>query len=77
MNKKLKSINIKGKEYVEVNERLKFFRINFPKYSLTTKVIGKSADSILIKATIRDEKNRKIATGIAEEVKGSTFINKC
>jgi len=76
MNKKLKSINIKGKEYVEVNERLKFFRINFPKYSLTTEVLEKTPDSILIKATVYDDKDRPIATGIAEEIKGSTFINK-
>jgi len=76
MNKKLKTINIKGKDYVEVNERLKYFRNNYPKYSLTTEVIEKTTDSILIKATIRDEQDREIATGIAEEIKGSTFINK-
>ena len=33
---KLKTINIKGKKYVEVNERLKYFRENHPDYSLTT-----------------------------------------
>ena len=76
MNKKLKTINIKGKDYVEVNERLKYFRSNYPKYSLTTEVVDKTPDTILIKATIRDEQDREIATGIAEEVKGSTFINK-
>ena len=27
--KQLKSINIKGKEYVEVNERLRYFRENY------------------------------------------------
>ena len=32
--------------------------------------------SILIIATICDEKDRVIATGLAEEEKGSTFINK-
>ena len=76
MNKKLKTINIKGKDYVEVNERLKHFRSNYPNYSLTSEVIEKTPESILIKATIYNDKDRPIATGIAEEVKGSTFINK-
>ena len=72
----MKTTNIQGKEYVEVNERVKYFRKNYPKYSLTTKIIEKTNTSILIKAIIRDEKKRKIATGIAEEIKGSSFINK-
>jgi len=72
----MKTINIQGKDYVEVNERVKHFRENYPKYSLATKVIEKTEKSILIKATIRDEKDRVIATGIAEEIKGSSFINK-
>jgi hypothetical protein len=72
----MKTINIKGKEYVEVNERLKHFRANHPKYSLTSEVIEKTDSSILILATIKDDKDRPIATGIAEEIKGSTFINK-
>ena len=76
MNKKLKTINIKGKDYVEVNERLKYFRANFPKFSLTTEVLEKTPESILIKASIHNQEDRVIATGIAEEIKGSTFINK-
>ena len=31
---KLKTVNIKGKEYVEVNERLIFFRKTYPNFSL-------------------------------------------
>tara|TARA_B100000902_G_C27132711_1_gene824491 strand:- start:5 stop:484 length:480 start_codon:yes stop_codon:yes gene_type:complete len=71
----MKTINIKGKDYVEVNERVKYFRKNYPKHSLATKVIEKTEKSILIKAIIRDENKRKIATGLAEEIKGSSFIN--
>ena len=36
MSAKLKTINIKGKQYVEVNERLKYFRENYPDHSLIT-----------------------------------------
>ncbi len=44
---KLKTVNIKGKEYVEVNERLIYFRKNFPNYSLKSKVLDKTDNSIL------------------------------
>ena len=35
----LKTTNIKGKEYVEVNERLKYFRSNYPNFSLISEVV--------------------------------------
>ena len=73
---KLKTINIKGKDYVEVHERLKFFRKQYPNYTLESKVLDKTDNTILIKAVIRNEEGRTIATGLAEENKGSTFINK-
>jgi len=74
--KELKSINIKGKQYVEVNERLRYFRENFKDWSLESEVVEKTNTSITIKATIKDAEGRTRATGLAEEVKGSTFINK-
>lgn len=73
---KLKTVEIKGKFYVEVNERLIYFRNNFPNYSLTSEVLEKTDKSILILATITNEEGKVIATGLAEEEKGSTFINK-
>lgn len=76
MNQKLKTINIKGKEYVEVNERLRYFRSHYPNHTLTSEVIEKTPDSILILTTIRNENGVAVATGLAEEIKGSTFINK-
>jgi len=76
MTTKLKSIKIKGKEYVEVNERLKFFRAKYPNYSLVSEVIEKTESSILIMASVIDENHNVLATGLAEEEKGSTFINK-
>mgnify|MGYP003135387962 FL=1 len=73
---KLETINIKGKEYVPVNERLKYFRKKYPLFSLNIEVIEKTENSILIKATISDESERIVSSGIAEEFKNSTFINK-
>jgi len=76
MKQKLKTIKIKGKDYVEVNERLKYFRNNYPGFSLTSEVIEKTPDSILILTTIRNDSGVAVSTGLAEEIKGSTFINK-
>tara|TARA_R100000329_G_scaffold150599_2_gene143929 strand:- start:657 stop:1133 length:477 start_codon:yes stop_codon:yes gene_type:complete len=71
----MKTIKIKGKDYIEVNERIKFFRENFPDYSLTSEVIEKTPESILIKATIKTQDGVVVATGMAEEIKGTTYIN--
>ena len=72
---KLKTINIKGKKYVEVNERLKYFRENHPDYSLTTEIIQCTEEHCVIKATICHG-GVEIATGHAHEVKSANFINK-
>jgi len=73
---KLKSVNIKGKQYVEVNERLRYFRETYPNFALTTEVLEKTETSILILASVINDEGRVLATGMAEEEKGSTFINK-
>ena len=72
----MKTINIKGKEYVEVHERLKYFRANYKDYALISEVVDKMDNTVLIKASILDGKGVVKATGLAEEEKGSTFINK-
>lgn len=71
----MKSIKIKGKDYIEVNERIKHFRKEYPNFSLTSEVIEKTPDSVLIMATITNENGVVIATGLAEETKGTTYIN--
>ncbi len=75
---KLKTINIKGKAYVEVKERLKHFRKTYQhEYGLVTNVLHHNADSILIKAEIIDKSNGfVVADGIAFEESSSSFINK-
>ena len=68
-------INIHGKEYHTVAKRVSDFRASHPGYSISSKILS-AADIIQIKATIRDEAGRVIATGLAEEVRGETNINK-
>ena len=72
----LKTIDIKGGPYVNVNERLKHFRENFPGWSLESDIIKMDENTVTMKAIIRDEKGTVRATGTAQEKKDSTFINK-
>lgn len=72
----METINIKGKEYVTVNERLKAFRNNFKDYSLTTEIIELGADYCTMKATITDDKGVVRSTGFAREVVAKSPINK-
>ena len=73
---KLKTVNIKGKQYVEVNTRIKYFRQNFKDWSLTSELVELTNESVLIKAVIRNPEGRIIASGYAHEEKSSSYINK-
>tara|TARA_R100001082_G_scaffold107937_1_gene82485 strand:- start:988 stop:1494 length:507 start_codon:yes stop_codon:yes gene_type:complete len=72
----LKTINIKGKSYVEVSERLKYFRNNYKDYSLTTQIIECTSDQCVMVANVVDPSGRIVATGHAHETKNSSYINK-
>lgn len=61
------SVNIKGKEYVMVNERIKEFRKKFIGYSLESEIVSLDNDSCVVKAIIRDDKGNIAATGLARE----------
>lgn len=75
---KFDATDIKGKGYIEVNQRLKAFRTcdEFKGYSMETEILSVSDESILLKAIIKDENGRIIAEGIAGEDKDSSLINK-
>ena len=72
----MRTVNIKGKEYVEVSERVKFFRETYPNWSLTTDVVEMNDTYCVLRASIADETGRVVATGMAREVNGDTYINK-
>ena len=72
----MKTINIKGKEYVEVNERLKYFRANFKGFSLVSKIVEIDSENCIIRAEIINPDGMVVAAGHAQETKSSSFINK-
>ena len=73
---KLKTVNIKGKEYVEVNERIKYFRSNYKDWALSTSILELENNRCVIQATVYDKDDRIMSTGIAYEVECTSFINK-
>jgi len=69
------TVPIHGKIYHTVAKRVSDFREMHPDYTITSKILS-AADLVQIKASIKDPTGRVIATGYAEEVRGSTTINK-
>ena len=75
-NGELKNMEIKGKAYTPVNERIKAFRMIYPEGGIATEIIHIDDNKVIIKATVTDQDGRTLATGHAYEVNGSTSINK-
>ena len=84
-NAKIKTTNIKGKQYAEVHERIKHFRgePNYASLGINTEVLewDKDKEEIVIRATIYDTRNdigRILASGIAHERRDdkNSFVNK-
>lgn len=75
-NKSIGTMDIKGKEYALVNQRVKAFRMVYPMGSITTEIIAMEAGIVTIKATINAEDGIVIATGYAQEKETASYINK-
>ena len=77
-NYKFKTTNIRGKQYVEVNERIKFFRQE-DKYSgwgIHTDFPIIDDTQCMCRCTITTPEGTVVAQGHAHEVKASSNINK-
>lgn len=74
----MKTVNIKGKEYVEVNERVKYFRTSedYKDWAIETELLSNENGVCVFKAIVKDENGTIKATGHAYEKEDSTFINK-
>lgn len=75
-NETIKTTDIKGKDYAEVNQRIKAFRMIYPTGSIATELLSNENGVCIFKATISDEDGELLATGTAYEKENSTFINK-
>lgn len=72
----IKTSPIQGKEYAEVNQRIKAFRSVCPCGAIVTDLLSNENGICVFRATIYDEEMRMLGTGTAYEKEGSSFINK-
>lgn len=75
-NKLIKTTDIKGKDYAEVNQRVKAFRSVHPDGAIITEILSLENGVCTMKATVLDKDGNILGTGHAQEKENSTFINK-
>ena len=72
-----KGINFSGKKYTVVSNRVEIFRKAFgTDLGIKTEIILNDGKFVIVKATIEDKDGHIIGSGLAEEVRGSSNVNK-
>ena len=69
-------VNIRGKEYRTVGERVPLFREEHPDFGVVTEILEANDALVVMKASIIDRDGFVLATGHAEEVRESSNINR-
>jgi hypothetical protein len=74
----MKTINIKGKNYITVNERLKHFRteLTFEGWQINEQLVHIDEKEGIFKVTICDTKGVEMASAHSQEYRDSSYINK-
>jgi len=75
VNQTLSTMDIKGKDYVLVNERIRAFRMLFPMGTIRTKILSMTDGVVTMQAEVCVG-DQVLATGHAQEKENSTYINK-
>ena len=75
-NETIKTTDIKGREYAEVNQRIKAFRMIYPQGSIVTQMLSNENGVCVFKATVGTDDGVILGTGTAYEKEDSSFINK-
>ena len=75
-NEAINTTPIQGREYAEVNQRIKAFRMVFPCGAIITEMVSNEGGVCVFRANIYDENQRMIGTGTAYEKENASFINK-
>ena len=69
-------VDIRGKTYITVEERLSQFRQAYPDWSIVTQLISADDTRVVVQATIANPEGRVISTGLAEETRAASAINR-
>jgi len=82
-NETIKTTDIKGKDYAEVNQRIKAFRMVYPQGFIRTKIVELKDGVCTMNAIVgyyemvnNESIEYELGTGTAYEKENSTFINK-
>lgn len=75
-NQSIKTTDVKGKEYAEVNQRIKAFRLVCPNGKIENEILSVENGVCIIKSTVSDENGNILGVGHAYEKEGSSYINK-
>ena len=80
VNEEMSTIDVKGRSYAEVPQRIKAFRKLYPEGFIISELLSNENGVCVIRTTVGyydSEGNKKtLASGIAYEKEGSSFINK-
>lgn len=74
-NESIRTTDIKGKEYAEVNQRIKAFRMVCPEGTIHTEILSLADGVVTMKAVVEVD-GKILGTGHAQEKESSSFINK-
>jgi hypothetical protein len=76
-NYQFKTTNIKGKEYVEVNQRVIALRSlsEYKGFSIENELLHLDTESCVVRCTIRNAEGVVVSQGMAQEDKSSSRIN--
>ena len=75
VNESLQAIDVKGKNYVEVNQRIKAFRMLYPNGSIQTNIESLENGVCVMRAVVFDNEQNVLGIGHAYEKEGNGFIN--
>ena len=75
-NATLKPIDVKGKQYAPVTERIKAFRMIHPEGGITTEIVSIEGGVCVIRAMVTTAEGQVLGTGTAYEKESSSYINK-
>ena len=84
-NQTIKTTDVKGKEYAEVNQRIKAFRMVYPQGTIKTTLVSNNDGICIFRAEVYEYErcnengyyeSKVLGTGTAYEKENSTFINK-
>lgn len=74
-NKTIVPVEIKGKKYAEVNQRIMAFRSVFPEGFIRTEIVSHDDNVVVIRAEVGND-GKILGTGTAFEEQNANYINK-